>query len=113
MQLFDLAREKLNEELDMKNVLTFKRLGLLANRLTFKHYQRLFVNYSRRYTVSQAMIEGSELGRRMKGMDVKLMTEKCLPYENEVDERIFYELTGQKVNLDTFKDDSSDTDDGS
>ena len=45
-------------------------------------------------------------------MSVNRMTEKCMPYENEVDERMFYELTGQKANLDTFKDDSSETDDG-
>ena len=63
--------------------------------------------------MSEATIAGSEPGRRKKGMSVNRMTEKCKPYEDEVDERMFYELTGQKVNLDTFKDDSSETDDGS
>ena len=46
-------------------------------------------------------------------MGLNKMTEKCMPYANEVDERIFYELSGQKINEETFREDSSETDDES
>ena len=55
---FKIAKEKLNSEVDMKNIIIFQRISKFLQKLQSSRRQRLSVDYFRRYTV-----QDNEIGR--------------------------------------------------
>ena len=56
LQKFNIARDKLNGEVDMKNIITFLRISKLMQKMWLNRRQRLSVPYFRCYTIQDYQI---------------------------------------------------------
>ena len=94
---FDLARERFNDELDVVNLLKFKREGHLMIHLMLRRYQRNFVRFFRRYTVFDSEIEDGASGVKVdRQMKIESMLSRLqVDADSTVDERIQFEITGE------------------
>ena len=63
----------------MIELLKFKRVGSLTNRVVLKSYQRILVNYFKRYTVQESELGNEAHGRRKLGIGVSVVARKCQP----------------------------------
>ena len=51
LKQFQKARKKVNMELDIPNLIYFKRVGMFEQKVNLRRYQRFLVDYFLRYTV--------------------------------------------------------------
>ena len=102
---FQIAKDKLGEEVDMKNIIIYQRVSNFLNRIHSSRRQRLSVDYFRRYTVTDTEIGRKKLGK--KGMTENRIINECQPTRSDIDKRILFEMTGVKLDRDEFSDESS------
>ena len=106
LQKFKIAREKLNGEVDMKNIITFLRISKLMQKMWLSRRQRLSVPYFRCYTIEDYQVEQSRSIEK-RGITEKRIISECEPDTNDLDKRILYELTGIKLDPADYQDESS------
>ena len=92
---FKIAKEKLNSEVDMKNIVTFRRISTFLHKLQTKRRQRLSVDYFRRYTVQDSEINRPKQMKR--DMTQKRILSECEPGRSDIDKRILFEMTGVRL----------------
>ena len=103
---FDLARDKLGEELDLVNLLKFQRINKLNQKVSLKRPERLLVEFFKRYIVQNKEVAEGLRSMNTRGMREETMV-KDIYLEDPIGARIHFELTGSHACKDDYKDDSS------
>lgn len=99
-----MAREKLETELELENIVSTKRIQSFALKNWMTRRQRLSVKYFKRYNIVDSQIDKE---CHHKSMSIDRIVDECKPDEDPIDRRILYELTGRKAFEDDYLDDSS------
>ena len=122
MRRLGLATEKLRKELDILHFVRDIRLLELLKRTGLNRRQRLSVPYFRRYTIrNKEIASDSRLfsyksrtvpydGPR-KTTPVESLIESFDPHDDPVDRRIFFEITGLRLDDHDYRDESPNEDD--
>ena len=111
-----IARAKLIDELDLFELMKVLRIASFMARLKLNRQQRTTVEYFRRYmvrpdeteilTAKEKRKDETELPTAKEKRTIDIVAD-IRPYENKIDQRIHYELTGKKINEAEFSDSSS------
>ena len=101
--MIDAAMEKLQDEIDLKEMIKFMRVSHLIHKVTLSKRQRHSVHYFRRYSIKDERSERNEKNDRNKSDQPRVEIEKARVIgENNADTdpkdaRILYELSGQRL----------------
>ena len=106
---FGIALQRLSEENDIQRNLSHNRISYIANKSKFKSTQRLTVNYSRKFIISDLDMRATRDEAAVIKIDSKeWVIEEFDPEENETDRRLLYQITGLRFNEDDFIDSASE-----
>ena len=101
LRKLQLAREKLNHELDLTKLVQLNRISRFAFKIWLERRQRISVPYFRRYTIADADIERMMRNKNdeelVRGINDQRIINECMPLDSVVDRRLLYELTGFKL----------------
>ena len=102
-------------ELDMLNLLDFKRVGKFDQKVNLRRYQRFLIDYFLRYTVQDKELDQDEDAVQQKSMALDSAIKSCKPEDSSIhDRRIYYEIVGKVYDekdideISTIKDDSDE-----
>ena len=111
LRRYQAARMALHSEQDVLSILKVHRLSRFISKVLLTRKQRLTVPYSRKYVIAK------EIDPDTKGQE---FVEKALPFnaaglcyglnfdEDPWDERLLFELTGRKLDMVKYMDETSD-----
>lgn len=105
LKKFEVACQHLVAETDMVSLLSLQRISKFLQKVSLNRRQRLSVDFFQRYTIKESDLSTPK--KNPRGMGVNRIVSECDAENNEVDQRILYEITGIKLQNDAFADDSS------
>mmetsp|Transcript_34493 Transcript_34493/g.45371 ORF Transcript_34493/g.45371 Transcript_34493/m.45371 type:complete len:203 (+) Transcript_34493:1269-1877(+) len=117
------ARERLNQELDVLHLVREIRLVDMLKRVVLSRRQRASVPFFRRYTIKGGGTEGEDAAvepearaqtRRTLSPEELLgwLASDCDPVGDPIDRRIFFEITGLRLEDDDFRGETSSEGEG-
>lgn len=110
---FNLALDRLNKEQDIQYLIEMNRVSRLLHKATLLTRQRLSINYSHKYTISEKDIRrarGQQVEQADKSPDASKILDGFDPENSMQDRRMLFEITGMRLRTDEFQElDSSDS----
>jgi len=110
LRRLELAKLKIQSELSIYSYLQMKRLTKLTFKTWLGRHQRESTRYFRRYTVKNEEIERGEDEKQGKSFDTDRVVAECDFERNQLDRRILYEMLGERLIVEEFPDETSETD---
>ena len=111
VQGLDLAREYLNSEIDLKNILQMLRLSKFLVKVNMSYEQRQGISFSRKFIIDRSKVKQKLQKQKMNQCEVMQAVDEIVqqnkgaaildklvdgldPGQSKIDKRIIYELTG-------------------